>query len=168
MAVAISFSKCGDVSILRSPRPFFIMRSNQRGCTRNDQWLTKKKVMSKIVFTVFDGLESLGDGTCTRHYSDVIMGAMTSQITSLTIVYSTVYSGANQRKHQSSASLVVVWGIHRSPLNSPHKWPLTRKMFSFDDVIMNKHDQVRSVYVRYRHLGPLLQTLINLNLSMDE
>ena len=44
------------------------------------------------------------------HYSDVIMGAMASQITSLAIVYSTVYSGADQRKHQSSASLAFVWG----------------------------------------------------------
>ena len=57
-------------------------------------------------------------------------------ITSLTIVYSTVYSGADQRKHQSSASLAFVWGIHRGPVNSPHKWPVTRKMFPFDDVIM--------------------------------
>ena len=70
------------------------------------------------------------------HYNDVIMGAMTSQITSLTIVYSTVYSDADQRKHQSSASLAFVWGIHRRPVNSPHKWPVTRKMFPFDDVIM--------------------------------
>ena len=66
------------------------------------------------------------------------MGAMASQITRLTIVYSTVYSGADQRKHQNSASLAFVWGIHRWPVNSPHKWPVTRKMFSFDDVIMNK------------------------------
>ena len=43
---------------------------------------------------------------------------------------------ANQRKHQSSASLAFVRGIHRSPVNSPHKWPVTRKMFPFDDVIM--------------------------------
>ena len=42
----------------------------------------------------------------TGHYSDVIMGAMASRITSLTIVYSNVYSGADQRKHQSSPSLV--------------------------------------------------------------
>ena len=70
------------------------------------------------------------------HYDDVIMGAMASQITSLTIVYSTVYSGADQRKHQSSASLAFVWGIHRGPVNSPHKWPVTRPMFRFDDVIM--------------------------------
>ena len=61
---------------------------------------------------------------------------MASQITSLTIVYSNVYSGSDQRKHQSSASLAFVRGIHRGPVNSPHKWPVTRKMFPFDDVIM--------------------------------
>ena len=71
-----------------------------------------------------------------NHYDDVRMGAMVSQITSLTIVYSTVYSGADQNKHQSSASLVFVWGIHRGPLNSPHKWPVTQNMFPFDDIIM--------------------------------
>ena len=64
------------------------------------------------------------------------MGAIASQITSLTIVYSTVYSGADQRKHQSSASLAFVRGIHRWPVNSPHKWPVTQKMFPFDDVSM--------------------------------
>ena len=47
------------------------------------------------------------------------MGAIASQITSLTIVYSTAYSGADQRKHQSSVSLAFVRGIHRSPV-SPH------------------------------------------------
>ena len=73
------------------------------------------------------------------HYGDVIMGMMASQITSLTIVYSTVYSGADQRKHQSSASLAFVRGIHRGPVNSPHKWPVTRKTFPFDDVIMQTH-----------------------------
>ena len=65
------------------------------------------------------------------------MGTIASQITSLTIVYSTVYSDADQRKYQSSASLAFVWGIHRRPVNSPHKWPVTRKMFPFDDVIMH-------------------------------
>ena len=70
------------------------------------------------------------------HYTDVIMGAMASQITSLAIVYATVYSGADQRKHQSSASLAFVRGIHRWSVNSPHKWPVTRKMFPFDDFIM--------------------------------
>ena len=70
------------------------------------------------------------------HYSYVIMGTIASQITSLTIVYSTVYSGAGQRKYQSSASLAFVRGIHRGPVNSPHKWSVTRKMFPFDDFIM--------------------------------
>ena len=64
------------------------------------------------------------------------MGVIASQITSLTIVYSTIYSDADQRKHQSSASLTFVRGIHRRPVNAPHKWPVTRKMFLFDDVIM--------------------------------
>ena len=54
----------------------------------------------------------------------------------LTVVYSIVYSGVNQRKHQSSASLAFVREIHRGPANFPHKWPVTRKMFPFDDVIM--------------------------------
>ena len=66
----------------------------------------------------------------TSHYNDVTMSAISSQITSLTIVYSTVYSDVDQRKHQSSASLAFVRGIHRSPVNSPHKGPRTRKMTS--------------------------------------
>ena len=64
------------------------------------------------------------------------MSAMESQLISLTIVYSTVYSGADQRKHQSSPSLAFVRGIHRWPVNYPHKGPVTRKLFPFDDVIM--------------------------------
>ena len=64
------------------------------------------------------------------------MGTIASQITSLTTFYSTVYSDADQRKHQSSASLAFVRGIHQRPVISPHKWPVTRKMFPFDDVIM--------------------------------
>ena len=64
------------------------------------------------------------------------MSMMAPQITSLTIVYPNVYSGVDRRKHQSSMSLAFVWGIHRSPVNSPHKWPVTRKMFPFDDVTM--------------------------------
>ena len=83
--------------------------------------------------TLYDNMYYCGH----HHDSDFVMSAMASQITSLTIVYSTVYSGANQRKHQSSASLAFVWGIHRWPVNSPRKGPVTRKMFPFDDVIMD-------------------------------
>ena len=100
------------------------------------------------------------------HYNDVIMGSMASQITSLAIVSWAVYSGTDQRKHQSTGSMasqitslvIVSWavysgtdqrkhqsfmslafvrGIHRGPVNSPHKWPVTRKMFPFDDIIMS-------------------------------
>ena len=78
------------------------------------------------------------------------MGAIASQITSLTIVYSNVYSDADQRKHKSSASLAFVWGIHRGPVNSPHQWPVTRKMSPFDDVIMDKVGRLlQSLRVRY-------------------
>ena len=55
-------------------------------------------------------------GSLLIHYTDVIMNTMASQITSLTVVYSIVYSDADQRKHQSSASLAFVWGIH------PDRW----------------------------------------------
>ena len=64
------------------------------------------------------------------------MGVMASQITSFTIIYSTIHSGTDQRKHQSSASLAFVRIIHRWPVNSLHKGPVTRNMFSFEDVIM--------------------------------
>ena len=63
------------------------------------------------------------------HCGDVIMGAMASQITSLAIGYSTVYSGRDQRKHQSSASLVFMWGIHRWPVNSPPEGQSRGKCF---------------------------------------
>ena len=70
------------------------------------------------------------------HYCDGIMSTMASQIISISIVYSNVYSDADQRKRQSSAPLAFVRGIHRGPVNSPHKWPVTRKMYPLDDVIM--------------------------------
>ena len=72
------------------------------------------------------------------NYNDVTMGVMASQITNVSIVYLSV-SSADQRKHQMSASLAFVRGIHRSPVNSPHKGPVTRKMFPFDDVITRSH-----------------------------
>ena len=70
------------------------------------------------------------------HYSDVIMSAITSQITGGSIVYPTVCSGTDQRKYQSSASLAFEREIHRWPVKSPHKGTETRKMLPFDDIIM--------------------------------
>ena len=69
------------------------------------------------------------------HYNYVIMSATVSQITGISIVCLTVCSGTNQRKHQSSASRAFVKGIHRWPVDSPHKGPVTQKMFPFDDVV---------------------------------
>ena len=90
--------------------------------------------------TYFSNTLIISDGSVTTdiciHYGDVIMGEIASQVTSLTIVYSNFYSDADQRKHQSSASLAFVCGINRWPVNSPHNGPVTRKMFPFDDVIM--------------------------------
>ena len=86
------------------------------------------------------------------HYNDAIMGAIASQITSLTIIYSIVYSDTNQRKHRSSASLTFVRGNHRGSVNSPHKWPVTRKMFPFPDVIMP------GIFLHYNHIeSPLVR-----------
>ena len=90
------------------------------------------------------------------HYDDVIMTMLASQITSLTVVHSIVYSGVNQRKHQSSASLAFVREIHRGPVNFPHKWPVTRKMFPFDDVIMGgRFMKTFSHECAFRITGPL-------------
>ena len=111
------------------------MSLGKRGCNF-------KGVIFKIILWTDDSSVSCKIVVRRMHYSDAIIGATASQITSLTIVYATVYSGANQRKHQSSPPLASVryWpfvrGIRRWPVNSLHKWPVTRKMFPFVDVIM--------------------------------
>ena len=84
------------------------------------------------------------------HYNDVIMGAVASQITSLAVAYSIVFSGADQRKHQSSSSLDFVWGIHRWPVKSPHQGPVTLKMILFDDVIAV---DIQSVVLQETHFS---------------
>ena len=95
------------------------------------------------------------------------MSAIASQITGVSIVYSTVCSGADQTKHQSSASLAFVRGIHRWPVNSPFKGPVTRKKFSFEDVIMccgdlwllpRIHPTPRSLSCQQTTLQPLTDT----------
>ena len=64
----------------------------------------------------------------------------------VSIAYSIVCSGTDQRKHQSSASLAFVRGIHHWTVNSPHKGPLTREMVPFHDVIMQVHCRSRIWY----------------------
>ena len=79
--------------------------------------------------------ESTDDVVVKCYYSDVIMGAMVSLLTSLTIVYSTLYSGADERKHQSSASLVFLSEF--TVTGEFHKGPIMQKMLPFDDVIIH-------------------------------
>ena len=116
---------CYIISAVRwhSPKGNFTVSSDSLFC------MSLKIILSTL-------LPHLPGNNELTHYGDVIMGAIASQITSLTIVNSTVYSGVDQRKYQSSPSLAFVRGIHREPVNSPHKWPVTRKMFPFGDVIM--------------------------------
>ena len=87
---------------------------------------------------------ALGD---SLHCSDAIMSAMVSQFTGVSIVWSTICSIADQKRHQSSASLALVRGIYRLPVNSPIKDPMTRKKFPFNDVIMYTHEQWLSRFV---------------------
>ena len=70
------------------------------------------------------------------HYSDVMMRVKVFQVIGVLIVCSIVRSDADQRKYKNSAPLVFVRRIHRWPVDSPHKGPVTRKMFPFDDVII--------------------------------
>ena len=88
------------------------------------------------------GIRIGNDINPTAHYNNFIMGTMTSQITDVSIAYSTICSGADQRNHQSSASLAYVWEIHRWPVNSPRKGPVTRKMFPFDCIMMTSDSEL--------------------------
>ena len=125
-------------SVTRSFDVFLDQRLNKRLCKQSSRrWF---EMPSRSLWRHYKDMGSRGfkffPEAPQEHYIDAIMGAIASQITSLTIVYSTVYSDADQRKHQSSASLAFVRGIYRGPVSSPHKWSVTRKMFPFDDVIM--------------------------------
>ena len=100
---------------------------------------SRAKMKHKIIH-----VKQLGNGDVDN--SDVIMTTMVSQITGVSIVYSTVSSGKDQRKHQSYASLVFVRGIHRSLVDSPYDGPVTQKLFSFDDVLMN-HKKTKHITI---------------------
>ena len=116
-----------------------------------EQWVVMMATLSSQVTSHFQN----------QHYSDVIMGVMMSQVTSLTTVYST----ADQRKHQSSTSLAFVQGIHLSPVNSPHKWPVMRKMFPFNDVIMN-NDKVPQHDISMKKLIPWQHQTVTFSVSL--
>ena len=95
------------------------------------------------------------------HYNNVIMGAIACQITSLTIVYSTDYSDADKRKHQSSASLAFLRGIHRGPVNSPH----AQMAIDAENVSIWWRHHVLDKSVRYRACTVLKSALFYFVLS---
>ena len=107
-----------------------------------------------------DGTLKLNISRCIAtndiHYNGVIMGAMASQITGVSIVCSSVGSGAEKRKQQSSASLACVRGIHWWPVNSPHTRLVTWKMFPFDDVIMTNVININNQLVGAWNFCPLM------------
>ena len=108
-----------------------------------------------------------------HHCPDDMISTMASQIIDVTSVYSTVCSGADQGKYQSSASLAFVRGIHQWPVNSPHKGPVTQKMFPFDDVIIiNKNiceDRSNVIAISRRHFKMLfVYTLSQLDSNFNE
>ena len=103
--------------------------------TRTDSGLAVSTVPARLDNTLFCCLFLCRHYLKQLRYNNVIMSAMASQITGILIIYSAVCLGADQRKHQSSTSLDFA-RVHRWAVNSPHKGPVTRKMFSFDDAIM--------------------------------
>ena len=88
------------------------------------------------IYFLKSGLSFCTNSYSVNHYNDVIMGVTASQITRVSMVYSTVCTGEDQRKYQSSTSLVFVRGIHRWPVNSPQQGPVTQKMFPSDDIMI--------------------------------
>ena len=84
-----------------------------------------------------------------RQYNDVIMSAMASQITDVSFVCLTVCSGADQRRHQSSASLTFLRGIHRWTVDSPHK-----------------ASNVENVFIWWRHHGRLWRHQATMSFNM--
>ena len=172
---SIALSHYDDVTIICNMAVCSIASSSQQ----------QSKIHSSILLAVFEGWVNL---TSTRefssqssndmssvitmyvpeddHYNDVIMSAMASWIISLTIVYSTVYSVADYKRYQSPASLAFVRGIHRWPVNSSHKGPVTRKMFPFDDVIMQRQPICfQTFYTKWTTCCLLIDRPLTLRLS---
>ena len=125
-------SNSSEITIIQST---FCM---QLSCTRTSLSHNAVSVSLTVIVTIVSPLLSPTakyNTNSAAHYNGVIMSAKTSQITSVSILCSTVGPGADHRKHESSTSLAFVRGIHRWLVNSPHKRPVTRKMLQFDDFI---------------------------------
>ena len=102
----------------------------------NTHWRQVLEMATRYMYTNYDLEQVSSIHMNLRHYSDVTMSAMASQITGVSIVCSTTCLGTDQRKHQSSASLAFWRKSHLWPVDSPREGPVMRKIFPFDDVIM--------------------------------
>ena len=124
-ATYIKPKRLRHVILVRNALPFCIFRWDN---IKNKSWCHKAIMWYR---------NQTGEFHSHGHarYSNVIMSAKASQITGVSVVCTTVCSGADQRKHQSSASPAFVREIHRWPVDSPHKGPVARNMFPFDGVI---------------------------------
>ena len=123
----------------------YLALTGELGCVYAEYLFLWMYYMRDFINHLFLLFSPTGTGIYPGHYNDIIMSAMSSQLTNIKNVRSTVYSGTDQSKHQSSAPLAFVRGIYRSPVNSPHKWPITRKMFPSNDVIMGFITMPRTV-----------------------
>ena len=135
----LPFLKMGQICIGTGKRIYIPTNDNQFGWRMwdsNPGWHAKITIACMLAHWRLYALGRLE--FYKTHYGDVMMGAIASQITSLMIVYSTVYSDANQRKHQSFASLAFVWG------NSPGTGEFPAQMAS----------NAENVSIWWRHHGP--------------
>ena len=114
----IHTDNCGNHFCVVKPVSWIIVQINTLPQT------DANKILTRLMYTEAHRKAAVLYDT---HYSDVIMGLMEFQITSLMIVYSAICSSPDQRK--SSTSLAFVWWIHWWPVNSLHKWPVMWKMF---------------------------------------
>ena len=138
-------------------------------------WTTKKlPVALYYALYLLNGFVSTErKGSRWPHYSDVIMSAMASQITGVSIVCSTVCSGAGQRKHQSSASLAFVRGIHRWPVVSLHKGSVTQKFHFITSSWRQKlevrytHSDTKRIYNRFIKRWSVTRTLPSLKYQVS-
>ena len=111
MHMIISFAKSGPFCLGLYVLTLVVL--NSFGEIKNNIFAYFLSYLTTEVLHTVEDKDSLSCVVNTMQYDDFITGAIASQITSLSIVYLNVYSDADQRKHQSSASLAFVRGIHR-------------------------------------------------------
>ena len=142
--VATSFWRHNDVvftSYAHCVESFYVIsrdtpcyrKAFTRGCFATGQITTKNGILGTYLYICVCGENANLVAAeifklISVHYNGVIIGTMAHKITIVSIVCPTVCSDADQMKHQSSASLAFVRGIHRWAVDYPHKWQVKRKV----------------------------------------